>query len=140
MKALTVAPDWGMLIFQGEKKIEFRTWETDYRGDIVFCTSSRKIRGCISGHAIMVAELVNIEPFNESHLDGAAMDNMPTSKGYAWIFDNFRMIKPIPVKGKLHLFDIDINPEYVPEHFTDEEADDYIDKFIRPIIFLPVER
>ena len=86
MKALTLLPDWAMLMFQGEKTVEFRTWKTDYRGDVIICSSARKVKGCISGHALLVANLVEVVPFTKSHLDAAAMDYMPSQTGYAWIF------------------------------------------------------
>ena len=137
MKALTLLPDWAMLMFQGEKTVEFRTWKTDYRGDVIICSSARKVKGCISGHALLVANLVEVVPFTKSHLDAAAMDYMPSQKGYAWIFEDVRMIDPVPVKGRLGLFELDIPINFVPPHFSEEEADDYIAKHLTPIIWMP---
>jgi hypothetical protein len=37
---------------------------------------------------------------------------------YHWLFDNVRFVKPFPVKGKLHLFDVDTKLQYV-ESFAD---------------------
>ncbi len=140
MKALTLAPDWGMLMLQGEKTIEYRTWKTNYRGDILICTSAKHIRGCISGHALLIAKLIDCVPFESKHLDAAAMDEMPDS-GYAWILDDFRMIQPFPVKGRLGLFDV-TNPDIkiIPEDISDDEADSFVDSFILPLIFQPVQR
>ena len=140
MKALTLAPDWAMLVFQGEKTVEFRTWKTNYRGDILICSSAKKMRGCISGHALMVATLKDCVKFQKCHLDAAAMDSMPDQNGYAWIFDNFRMLYPFPVKGKLGLFDVE-TPElkFVPEHLSEAEADEFIDNILTPLIFRPVK-
>lgn len=139
MKALTLSPDWAMLVFQGEKTVDFRTWKTDYRGDVVLCSSAKKMRGCISGHALMIANLSDIVPFTRQHLDAAAMDSMPKQKGFAWIFDNFRMLYPVPVKGRLGLFDIDIPIKCVPEHLAEKEADEFIDTIISPLIFQPAQ-
>lgn len=138
MKALTLSPDWAMLVFQGEKTVEFRTWKTDYRGDIVICSSAKKMSGCISGHALMVANLSDIVPFSRKHLDAAAMDAMPDQKGFAWVFDNFRMLYPVPVKGRLGLFDVDIPLKFVPDRLSEKEADEFIDSVIAPLIFQPV--
>lgn len=137
MKALTLAPDWAMLVFQGEKTIEYRTWKTDYRGDLLICSSAKKMRGCISGHALMVGHLADCVPFTKAHLDAAALDAMPDGKGFAWIFDRFRMIRPVPVKGRLGLFDVDVPLDYVPDEMTSEEADDYIANVLTPLIFQP---
>ncbi len=138
MKALTLEPDWGMLMLQGEKTVEYRTWKTNYRGDILICTSAKHIRGCISGHALLIANLVDCVLFDEMHLDAAAMDEMPDG-GYAWIFDHFRVIQPFPVKGRLGLFNIE-NPDIIiaPSDISDAEAESFVDKFIRPLIFQPV--
>lgn len=139
MKALTLEPDWAMLMFQGEKTVEYRTWKTNYRGDILICSSAKKMRGCISGHALLVAELKDCVPFTKDHLDAAAMDSMP-DKGFAWIFDNFRMLYPFPVKGQLGLYEV-ATPDlkFVPADFTAEQADDFIDNVLTPLIFQPVQ-
>ena len=142
MKAITLAPDWAMLMFQGEKTVEYRTWKTNYRGDLLICSSAKKIRGCISGHALMVAELKDCVPFTQDHLDAAAMDDMPDGKGYAWILDNFRMLYPFPVKGQLGLFNVEPQElKIVPDQFpSKEEEDDFIENVLTPLIYRPVKR
>ncbi len=140
MKALTLLPDWAMLVLMGEKTIEYRTWKTDYRGDILICASAKKIPECISGHALAVAELVDIEPFSKKHFDGACMDWIPDQRGFAWIFDNIRMIRPVPVKGKLGLFNVDVDYQVIPDDLTDDEADRVIDQFIAPLIYRPARK
>lgn len=108
MKALSLKPYWAMEIFEGRKTIECRTWKTDYRGDILICSSNnQKMPGLICGRALIVAHLVDIVPFTVKHLEAAEMDEMPEGKCYAWIFDGFDDILPFKVKSKLHLFDID---------------------------------
>ena len=140
MKALTLLPDWAMLVFLGEKTIEYRTWKTNYRGDILICASAKKMKGCISGHALAVAELVDIEPFSKKHFDGACMDWIPGERGFAWILDNIRLIRPIPVKGKLGLFDVDVDYQVIPEDLPSDEADDIVNRFIIPLIFQPAQQ
>ncbi len=140
MKAITLMPDWAMLMMGGEKTVEYRTWKTDYRGDILICSSAKRIPNCISGHALMVAELVDIVPFERKHLDAAAMEHMPDRKGFAWIMDNIRYIKPFPVKGKLGLFNVDIVPEIFPPDSSDEEGAAFTDKYIIPLIYTPARQ
>ena len=35
MKALTIKQPWATLIMQGDKRFEFRSWQTKYRGDLL---------------------------------------------------------------------------------------------------------
>ena len=35
MKALTIKQPWATLIIQGDKRFEFRSWQTKYRGDFL---------------------------------------------------------------------------------------------------------
>ena len=35
MKALTIKQPWATLIMQGDKRFEFRGWQTKYRGDLL---------------------------------------------------------------------------------------------------------
>ena len=41
MKALSVHPVFAMKIFSKEKTIELRTWKTDYRGDLLICSTQK---------------------------------------------------------------------------------------------------
>ena len=107
MKALSILPYWAMEILEGYKTVECRTWKTDYRGTIVICSSSRKTHRCIAGHALCLADIVDIVPFKRKHLKDAEMDVMPDVPCYAWILENIRPIVPVPVKGKLHLWEYD---------------------------------
>lgn len=120
MKALSLHPFWVMEMMCGDKTIECRTWKTDYRGKLVICASAKRVPGCISGHALLICNLVSIEPFTAAHLTAADMDEMPKKPSYAWILDNIQQIYPVPVKGKLHLFDLAIDPVIVPDSISDE--------------------
>lgn len=105
MKALSVHPYYAMLISTGLKTVECRTWKTEYRGDILICSTAKKISGTIPGHALGIVELVDVVPFEKSHLKPAVMGSSDFYYGmYAWILKNPRLIKPIPVKGKLSLW------------------------------------
>ena len=35
MKALTIKQPWATLIMQGDKRFEFRSWQTKYRGELL---------------------------------------------------------------------------------------------------------
>lgn len=137
MKALSLQPYWANEVFEGRKTIECRTWKTDYRGDILICSSGNgKAAGLICNRALIVAHLADIVPFTAEHLEAAGMDEMPEGNCYAWIFDGFTDILPFKIKGKLHLFDVDDDLiKFVDfEGETEEERTaDYI-KFLDNIV------
>lgn len=148
MKALSIDPEYAWYIHDEEKTIECRTWKTNYRGELLICSSKILVPGFVSGHACCTAELVDIEPFNESHLEGAMMDAVPDVKCYAWHLDNVQWIYPIPVRGKMGLFDVDDSLiKYVQDEHTDAMTDeeyeryyaDFYMKYIIPITYLPAQ-
>lgn len=117
MKALSVHPYYAMMIAAGQKSIECRTWTTDYRGDLLICSTSKKFHGTIPGHALAVVTLEDVVPFEKKHLKPALMVPSDYSKGlyYAWKLTYNRLIVPVPVKGKLSLWNYDGDLEYIPE-------------------------
>ena len=140
MKAISIRNPFAHFILCGEKDIECRTWQTDYRGDILICSSANpKVKNTICGHALCIARLESIEPFKKEHLDGACMGEMPESKSYAWHLTDIRVIKPFPVKGKLNFFSVDDNLIEVIDNgddsLTDEEADELYRKYFEPLLY-----
>lgn len=134
VKALSLLPEWAAAICDGLKTVEWRTWKTDYRGELLICASSRKLKGLISGHALCMVNLVDVVPFTKKHLNGALMDFMPEPAGYAWIIDNVRLIKPFPYKGKLHLYDVDASMVEVLSPVNTKEADKEYEKYYKPLL------
>lgn len=63
MKALSIHPVYAGLIWAGDKTIECRSWRTDYRGDLLICSTAKKIKDTIPGHALCVVTLADIVPF-----------------------------------------------------------------------------
>lgn len=135
MKALSIHPLYACAIATGEKTIECRTWKTDYRGEIVICSTQKKYYGTVPGCALAVVDLVDVVPFKREHLQDAMMEPKDYQPGlYAWILDNNRIIKPIPVKGKLSLWNFTKADEieFIPECewvAAPEYADTNIDWF-----------
>lgn len=116
MKAISIRPDYAGLIFAGDKTIECRTWQTDYRGDLLICSTAKKLHDTIPSHALCVVTLEDILPFRRKHLKAACMRDSEYSDGtYAWILNNLRIIRPFSVKGKLSLFDVDAEIEYLSD-------------------------
>ncbi len=134
VKALSLLPEWAASICDGLKTVEWRTWKTDYRGELLICASSRKLKGLISGYALCMVNLVDVVPFTKKHLNGALMDEMPEPAGYAWIIDNVRLIKPFPYKGKLHLYDVDASLVEVLSPINTKEADEEYRKYYKPLL------
>jgi hypothetical protein len=129
-----------MLIMQGEKTIEWRSWKTDYRGDLLICSTAKRVPNCISGHALCVARLTDVVPFTREHLDGAALDTMPSPAGYAWMLEDVRFIKPFAIKGQQGFYSVDHPIEYYVDNGDDAEAEDFANRFIIPLIYTPDRR
>lgn len=110
MKALSIRLPYSMLIADKAKTIEWRSWNTTHRGDILIHSSSympSELKGIgINSLALCIAELVDVVPFGYNHLESACMDFMPEPAGYAFILENIRIIEPFYLKGKTKLFDV----------------------------------
>ena len=140
MKAISIRNPYAHFILCGEKTIECRSWKTEYRGDLVICSSANpKIENTICGHAICVVRLDKIETFTEKHLEAACMDEMPEEENFAWHLTDLRMIKPFPVKGKLNIYEVDDSQVEIlmngDEEISDEEAQAVYDKYIAPYLY-----
>ena len=118
MKALSLHPYYAYAIATGEKTIEVRSWRTDYRGEIVICSTQKKLFGTVPGCALAVVDLIDVVPLTRAHMQDAMLSPADYQPGlYAWILDNNRIIKPIPVKGKLSLWNFTETDkiEFIPE-------------------------
>ena len=125
MKALSVHPFYADAIVSGLKGVEVRTWRTDYRGDLLICSTQKLYHGTIPGHALGVVKLVDVVPLKKKHLKDAMMPESDYNPNFfAWVLDDNRLIVPIPVKGKLSLwnFEHDELIQYIPpEEWTETE-------------------
>lgn len=122
MKALSIHPYWAGQIFIGKKTIEVRTWKTYYRGEILICSTNKKWKGTIPGHALCTVQLRDVVPFTKKHLQASGMKpGEMIENAYAWLLEDVRPIRPVPVKGKLGLWEYTGEIEYLKEPETDEE-------------------
>lgn len=94
MKALSVRGDYVMDMIAGKKKIEYRTWQTKYRGPLLMCSTTKKVAGAAPGYAVCVVNLKSIE---WSDFDDC----------FHWIIELQDLIEPVHVKGQLKLFNVD---------------------------------
>jgi hypothetical protein len=98
MKALSIHQPYANQIMTGEKGVEYRSWATKYRGDLLICsTKNPKVLDLLCGYALCVVELFAIGYAEKSNND----------KRNWWCFANIRKIKPFPVKGQQRLFNVD---------------------------------
>lgn len=136
MKAISIHPFYACQIFAGHKTAEIRSWKTNYRGDLLICSTNKKFKNTIPGHALCVVELVDIVPWakTKAMIDAAWMLPSDWQPGqYAWILKNPRMIKPIPLKGKLSLWNYDGEIEYLPTPKNDEEDEKQYNEIFKPL-------
>lgn len=107
MRALTVKQPFAAQIAYGIKKIEYRTWKTDYRGPMLI-TASAAPKSLVlstgqtipSGCMVCVVELIKIT--------GEEGD-------YKWHFKKPRPVVPARIKGKLQLWECDDSTiDYLP--------------------------
>lgn len=133
VKVISILPEYAADIFDGFNTVEWRSWKPNYRGDLLICAGSRKLKGCISGYALCMVELVDVVPFTKKHLDGALMDSVPDSAGYAWLLKNVKLIKPFPYKGKLHLYDVDASLVEILSPIQTKEAYEEFEKYYKQL-------
>lgn len=108
-KAVSLRQPYANWVADGSKTLETRTWYTHYRGDLLIC-SALKGQGEPKGVAVCLVELADIWPMRKE--DEQAARVKWGSGLYAWELTNRRVLgSPFPVKGKLGLFNIEINKE-----------------------------
>ena len=122
MKALSVKQPWAEWIATGFKTIETRRWKTNYRGPLLICASRKldsktiaayypyRSKAFITGCAVAVVELDSCRLMVWDDMERARC--RPYAGAYSWILKNARRLRaPIPVRGQLGLFNVDIKEE-----------------------------
>lgn len=127
MKVISIIEPWASLIKENVKKIETRSWKTNYRGTIYIHASLKKvskkderINNLVSllkdkdfkyGHIIAEAELVDCIYMDENFLKEIKKNNQEYICGeyslgrYAWVLRDIKILKePIPAKGNLGIW------------------------------------
>lgn len=136
MKAISIRNPWATEILNGQKKYEFRTWSTSYRGPLLICSSANpKIKGTISGHALVVATLKNIFLITNKNYRDFSLYRAPAEKCYAWQLTDLKFIKPFTVRGKLSLYDVaDDLIEYIDiSNMTEQQVDEVYFRYYEPL-------
>ena len=135
MRALSFRQPWASLIVSGQKTIEWRSWTTKFRGDLLVCSTVRgdaryywylesikdkaekeeAKRKMPLGFAVGIVTIASVRTFLSSDRNAAWWadgEKLPDSPGFAWVLKNPREIEPFPVKGKMSFFNVDY--EYDP--------------------------
>lgn len=127
MKVLTIKQPWATLIACGYKKYEFRTWNTKYRGPLLIHAGKGVDKnalerfkhlnleyptGCIIAKcevtdSIYIDDEMREYLKKEDPLVYRGVVNNPEWEGYGFQIENVKKIKPIPINGKLSLWDYD---------------------------------
>lgn len=115
MKALTLKQPHAHRVAHGEKTIELRQWTTSYRGPLLICSSKRGVDDGATdsmprGVAVCVVELCSIRPAtNEDRRAACVVRDIDPSRDFAWEVRLVRRIEPFHVRGRLGLFDVDVD-------------------------------
>lgn len=112
-RCLTIYPHWAWAIIHGRKRIENRTWRTDYRGRLWIHSGRRRtpeasdldllpdlpapdslVTGAIIGHV----SLVDVVPLHE-------VSGRPFASGpWCWVLESPTPVDPIPCSGQVSLW------------------------------------
>ncbi|MCX7854724.1 MAG: ASCH domain-containing protein [Anaerolineae bacterium] len=133
MKALSFLQPRAEQVVRGEKTVDLRTWGVSYRGPLaVHASARRRDERCRQlgfdpdalayGALLGVVELVDVEPIDaaayealrDRHLSEGPYPGAPL---YAWHFaDPRRFPQPIPCRGRMGLFDVEVGGEVLTAH------------------------
>ena len=109
IKALSLKQPWASLIASGKKTLETRTWPTNYRGDLLICSSKKPKGQGPTGVALCLVEVVDCRPMFPEDEEAACCPIYPGA--VAWELQSVRpLLRPFPVKGSLGIFEVQVNP------------------------------
>ena len=123
MKVLSVKEPFATLITNGIKKIETRSWKTNYRGELFIHASGKTIAkeflindfvinlikdmDMNYGNIICKCNLVDCIYMDDEFIENIKKNQIEYNCGeykvgrYAWIIDDIKTIYPIPTKGMM---------------------------------------
>lgn len=129
MKVLTLKQPWATLISKGLKKYEFRSWKTNYRGEILIHAGKGIDKEALevfkpygpfpSGQIVAIASIDDCIKINEEFNNKIRkMNNLVygTKKrtGYAWVLSNVKEISyKKKIDGHLSLWNYEIGKNEV---------------------------
>lgn len=131
MKVLTIKEPFASLIKNKVKYIETRSWKTNYRGELYIQASVAKIskeirerkelmklfneEELLYGNIICKCNLVDCVYMTEDFIEAEKKKDYNNFIAghykvgrYAWVLEDVEIIKPIPVKGQLGIWNYNI--------------------------------
>ena len=132
-KCLSVSQPFADLIIKGKKTIELRHWNTNYRGEFLIHSPAKiKILDCkrlkidhtnlVTGAIVGKATIYDTKRYHtksELYSDRKfhfASDNYYTEKTFGFLLKQAKKFQiPIPAKGKLGFFDIEITSQKIKD-------------------------
>lgn len=124
MKVLTIKQPWATLIMQGDKRFEFRSWKTNYRGELLIHAGkgidkeamkrlSKYIPDNLPSEKILgKVKLVDCIEMSTKFKEILLKENKDIytassfKENYGWKLENVEVFdKPIETKGKLGLWE-----------------------------------
>ena len=141
MKCLSISQPFADLIISGEKTIELRNWNTNFRGEfLIHAPIKIRIKDCkrlkitkklVTGAIIGKVELYDVKKYNSSkkvkedqkfHLSSKNFQG----KTYGFILKNAKAVRvPIPWKGQLGFFDVRLSKTRINDIVTDIIDEEY---------------
>ena len=124
MKCLSVSQPFANLIISGKKTIELRKWNTNFRGEFLIhapikirtddCKRLKINKKLVTGAIVGKAELYDVKKYStikevkaDQKFHFASKDHF--DKKYGFLLKNSKVLRvPIPCKGKLGFFDVDV--------------------------------
>jgi len=127
MKVLTIKQPWATLIMQGDKRFEFRSWKTKYRGELLIhagkgidTKSVERLKKYLpeelpSGKILGKVKLVDCIKCDDNFKEMCIKENKDVygkssfDETYAWQIEDVEVFDiPIEAKGKLSFWEYDI--------------------------------
>jgi len=124
LKALSFRQPWAALILEGRKTLDLRTWSTHYRGRLAIYASLEVEKEACQAHGVDIAhlttgalvgivDLVDVIPLEEAAYNARLAEHLGGRSFrpglYGWVLTNPRPLDPPQVvKGRLNLFDVDV--------------------------------
>lgn len=128
MKVLTIKQPWATLIMQGDKRFEFRSWRTKYRGELLIHAGKSVDKKSVErlkkylpeilpvGKILGKVDLVDCIKGDENFKEKCIKENKDVyakssfDETYAWEIKVVEVFKnPIEAKGKLSFWEYDIS-------------------------------
>ena len=127
MKAISLWQPWASAMAHGFKKIETRSWSTNYRGPLLIHAAKKVIQlpsayiqaifdvidfqpdGLPRGQILCRVDLIDCKLISIHNRPSEGMERSLgnyTPDRYMWITDNLQVFPPFPFRGRQGLFDV----------------------------------